>query len=129
MPCATAAFAQVGDRQPHELVAARFQLHPLEQQAGAPLELRALAGLCACLGQPGHQAVAQPLQLAQRQQARAAEPRLEGRAGRDVRKAARNLMRELALQSCDLRPEVLPRGQVAGAPLLVVGAGAACELL
>jgi hypothetical protein len=96
--------AEIFDRQAHELVAARFELHPLEQLARFALvcgsRVRELADV---LHAPG-EAIALALELREAQQSRAAEslladPRcIDG----DVRKRAGDGLRELTLESRNL---------------------------
>jgi hypothetical protein len=72
MPHPASTFAEIPHGQAHELITARFELHPLQQLARAPLVLAALGREPAQILRVAGQPVAQPLQLRQRQQARAA---------------------------------------------------------
>jgi hypothetical protein len=72
MPHPASTFAEIPHRQVHELIAARFELHPLQQLARATLVLEALGREPAQIMRVADQPVAQPLQLRQAQQARAA---------------------------------------------------------
>jgi hypothetical protein len=68
LPHAAAAFAEVDDRQTHELVASRFKFHPLQQIVCAPLDLRPPRGLTLRPAHAQREPVAQPLKLRERQE-------------------------------------------------------------
>jgi hypothetical protein len=109
-------FAEVGDGQAHEPVAARFQPHPLEQIAGAPLELRASPSLVLSLAHTQGKPVAQPLELRKREQAGRAGADRGGRRC-DVGEAAGDDPRELSLEPGHLRPQRLARRALGGRPI------------
>src|SRR5271154_5581060 len=109
LPNPASPFAKVPHRQTHELVTARFELHPLQQLARAtpvldaplcePAQILCLAG----------QVVAYPLQLRQREQAGTAggcsPPEVREICQRDVRERACEDRRAFALEPCDLPPQ------------------------
>jgi hypothetical protein len=95
-------------RQAYELIATRFELHPLQQFARTALMLdAALRKPAQVLGAAG-QSVAHPLQLLQCEQARATNGfATEGRniCRGEVRERVGNDRRALALDLSDLHPQ------------------------
>jgi hypothetical protein len=73
LPYPAAALAEIGARQPNELVATGFEPHPFEQLVRAALVLGAFAREPANVLHAPRQPVALELQLLEAQQARPAE--------------------------------------------------------
>ena len=66
MPGTAAAFAEIDDRQAHELVTARLRLHPLQQLACIALGRVASRTLPLGLANTQREAIAKMLELGQR---------------------------------------------------------------
>jgi len=104
--------AEVGDRQAHELVARRLELHRLQQLARAALVLGPLDRAPAQLLQAPGELVAQALELLEREQAGALRRQAAG-VGAEVREAVGDDRRALALEPCHLRAQRAARGALA----------------
>jgi hypothetical protein len=109
---AAAALAEVGRLQAHALVAVRLEEHPLELLAGAALGLATGVDDGAGLAQARRHAVAQPLELLEAEQARAALARHVDRDG-GVREGGGQRVGQLGLQARDL-----PAQRASGGPFV-----------
>lgn len=104
MAAARLADVGAGDAQP--LVLGGRGEHPLQQLAVGGLDLGALGERLACRGDPRHQRVADPLQLAEADDARLARRRRHAGLDREARERLGREPRQLPLQAADLAPQI-----------------------
>jgi hypothetical protein len=108
VPSAAAGLADVVAGDPDPRVAGGVGEHPLQQLPVRPLELAALAQQLLGLGDARGERVADPLQLAEAEQARLAGVRRDAVIDLDPAEALGDAPGELALEPPDLAPEVRP---------------------
>jgi hypothetical protein len=110
---------EIAHGQAHELVAPGFELHPPQQLARASLVLGAGMRQRTDLFYAAGKCVSLTLELGEAEQARAAEALaagVTGGVGGNVREAAGDDLRQLALQSRDLRAQRTSRRQLVDEP-------------
>ncbi len=109
MPGAAAGLADVGAGDGDPLVGGRVGQHPPQQLPVGGLDLGPLGERDAGAGHPLGELVAQPLQLAEVEDARLRRPRRDPVRDLDPAEGGTEQRCQLALEPADLPPQLLPR--------------------